>query len=101
LRSSFQSGQKTHELKAEINTLLSAGSRAKGGTLFVWGKPVCARCAASMIQAGILKVVAIDPNNESDKSSDWYKLGILTEKMFNETERIEIKYYDSGVIKNG
>lgn len=30
---------------AEQNTLLCSGSRARKGTLYVYGKPVCPRCA--------------------------------------------------------
>ncbi|MCX8520243.1 MAG: deaminase, partial [Rhodoferax sp.] len=37
---------------AEQNALIAAGSRSAGSTLYVWGKPICARCAGSIIQAG-------------------------------------------------
>jgi len=69
---------------AEENALLIAGHAAKGATLFVWGKPICARCAVSIIQSGIKKVVAIDPADEEDKTSIWHELGMLAIKLFRE-----------------
>ena len=44
---------------AELNAIIAAGSRSEGATLYVWGKPICARCAGSIIQAGIKRVVAL------------------------------------------
>jgi dCMP deaminase len=34
---------------AEVNAIIAAGIRAQGSTLYVWGRPVCARCAGSII----------------------------------------------------
>ena len=68
---------------AELNALLAAGSRAYGSTLFVWGKPICARCAGSIIQAGVKRVVALTPK-EGDSDSKWDKSGQLAKQMFNE-----------------
>ncbi|WP_087865852.1 hypothetical protein [Comamonas thiooxydans] len=30
---------------AEVNAIIAAGDRAEGATIYVWGKPICARCA--------------------------------------------------------
>ena len=38
---------------AEVNAIVAAGLRAFGTTLYVWGKPICARCAGPIIQSGI------------------------------------------------
>ena len=71
---------------AEQNALLIAGFRAKGASLYVWGKPICARCAVLIIQAGIKRIIATNPENEIDKNSLWYKSGVLALKMFKEVE---------------
>ena len=68
---------------AEQNALIAAGSKANGATIYVWGKPVCARCAGSIIQAGIKRVVALSPDSV-DECSTWHKTGKLSIEMFNE-----------------
>ena len=80
---------------AEMNALLVAGDRACGSTIYVHGKPVCARCAASIIQTGISRVVASKPvdkaanNGESSSDStngtDWDESGRIAHQMFSET----------------
>ncbi|MGD9800791.1 MAG: cytidine/deoxycytidylate deaminase family protein [Parvularculaceae bacterium] len=83
---------------AEENALLSAGERARGATLYVHGLPVCARCASSIIQARVLRVVAEMPICESLTSAamekalsqapehtNWNALGELAMKMFHES----------------
>lgn len=67
---------------AELNALIAAGSRANGSTIYVWGKPVCARCAGSIIQAGVKRVVALAPNLKGD--SKWDKSGQIAVQMFSE-----------------
>jgi dCMP deaminase len=51
-------------IHAEQNALLFAGRKAKGCSIYVSGKPVCARCAVLIIQAGITRVVARKPKEE-------------------------------------
>jgi len=75
---------------AEQNALIAAGSRAHGSTIYVWGKPVCARCAGSIIQAGIKRVVAIEPNMYGD--SKWDKSGQFSHQMFQEAG-VKVDYY--------
>lgn len=86
---------------AEMNALIVAGSNAKGATLYVYGKPVCARCAASIIQAGITRVVSPKPLTEIEVQAkklaekecrekaagyiDWEKSGRTAREMFEET----------------
>ncbi len=76
---------------AEQNALIAAGSRAQGGTIYVWGKPVCARCAGAIIQAGIKRVVALSPESVGEDSK-WYKTGKFSEQMFAEAG-VEVDFY--------
>lgn len=73
-------------IHAEQNALLIAGSRAKGASLYVWGKPICARCAVLIIQAGIERIIASNPEDEINKNSSWYKSGVLAVKMLKEVD---------------
>jgi dCMP deaminase len=77
---------------AEQNALIAAGSRASGGTIYVWGKPVCARCAGSIIQAGIKRVVALSPDTV-DSGSKWKKTGEYAHQMFIEAG-VEVDFYE-------
>ncbi|MGB3395571.1 MAG: hypothetical protein WBB60_03885, partial [Nitrospira sp.] len=77
------------------NALIAAGARAEGSILYVWGKPVCARCAGPIIQAGIKRVVALAPGHTD---SPWDKSGKTAHQMFLEAGII-IDFYtvtDSG-----
>jgi dCMP deaminase len=76
---------------AEQNAIIAAGSRTQGGTIYVWGKPICARCAGSIIQAGIKRVVALSPDTVGT-TSKWYKTGKYSHQMFKEAE-IEVDFY--------
>lgn len=76
---------------AEQNAIIAAGSRAIGSTIYVWGKPVCARCAGSIIQAGIKRVVARSPNLSGD--SKWDKSGSFAHQMFIEAG-IKVDFYN-------
>lgn len=83
-------------IHAEQNALLIAGSRAKGASLYVWGKPICTRCAVLIIQAGIKRIVATNPEDETDKNSTWYKLGVLALKMFREVD-MDMTFYQGPI----
>lgn len=69
---------------AEENALLGAGVRARGGSIHVFGKPVCARCAGSIIQSGIKRVVAQKP--KVGTSSKWDKSGEIGLRMMEEAK---------------
>lgn len=71
-------------IHAEQNALIIAGSKAENATIYVWGKPVCSRCAVIIIQSGIKRVVASNP--DSDKESKWHETGQRAIQMFNEAE---------------
>jgi dCMP deaminase len=77
---------------AEQNALLIAGQGARGATMFVAGKPVCAQCAGVIIQAGVAKVVAPNPNKFSEDSK-WRKKGELAVQMLKEA-RVALTLYD-------
>ncbi len=76
---------------AEQNAIIAAGSRAQGGTIYVWGKPICARCAGTIIQAGIKRVVAPSPDIV-DQDSKWHQTGKYSHQMFTEAG-IEVDFY--------
>jgi len=79
---------------AEANALLIAGSAAVGGTIYLYGpRPICARCAGILIQAGIKRAVAIRPPpcdetraNHDPSQMNWAESGRLALQMFNEAE---------------
>lgn len=75
---------------AEQNAIIAAGSRAIGSTIYVWGKPVCARCAGTIIQAGVKRVVALAPN--PDGESKWDKSGKFAHQMFLEAG-VKVDFY--------
>jgi dCMP deaminase len=76
---------------AEQNALIAAGSRTQGSTVYVWGKPICARCAGAIIQAGVKRVVALTPE-DGDPNSKWVRSGKFAAKMFEEAG-IETDFY--------
>lgn len=51
---------------AELNAIIQAGHRARGGTIYVWPPfgcpPCCASCAKAIIQSGIVRVVGYSPD---------------------------------------
>jgi dCMP deaminase len=69
---------------AEENAILIAGSAANGGTAYIVGKPVCARCAGVLIQAGIKRVVALEPREGT--SSHWDRVGLIARDMLSEAD---------------
>lgn len=81
---------------AEVNAILAAGERAKDSTIYVWGKPICARCAGPIIQAGIKRVVAQAPG---DSESLWDQSGKTAHKMFLEAG-ITVDFYTQQEIED-
>jgi dCMP deaminase len=74
-----------------VNAIIAAGLRAQGSTIYVWGKPVCARCAGSIIQSGVKRVVAMSPDSV-DIDSKWGKTGKIAHDMFKEAG-IDVDFY--------
>ena len=79
---------------AEENALLVARRSAEGAEIFVHGKPVCPRCAGSIIQAGIIRVVAAAPAEGTD--SHWDKVGQLATSMFAEAR---VQFHAKAAVK--
>lgn len=77
---------------AEINALIAAGERAQESTVYVWGKPICARCAGPLIQAGVKRIVALTPY-AGDPKSKWVISGQIAHKMFTEAG-IKVDFYE-------
>ncbi|MGT2501163.1 deoxycytidylate deaminase [Bradyrhizobium guangxiense] len=69
---------------AEENAILGAGVRARGGSIFVFGKPICARCAGSIIQSGVIRAVAQLPRQDTD--SKWDRSGHIARQMLDEAK---------------
>ena len=76
---------------AEQNALIAAGSRSHGSTVYVWGKPICARCAGAIIQAGVKRVVALSPD-VGEQTSKWARSGKYAKQMFEEAG-VEMDFY--------
>ena len=69
---------------AEQNVLLFSGANARGGTLYVYGKPICPRCAVLIVQAGLKRVKGIQPDPTANPDSDTHTSGLTSLKMFRE-----------------
>ena len=76
---------------AEQNALLFAGDRDAGCTQYVYPLPSCARCAVTIIQAGIVRVIS--PKTDRDK---WGESSRIAETMFSESG-VELEYADMEV----
>jgi dCMP deaminase len=75
---------------AELNALLFAGSSAHGGTLYVYPLAPCARCAVTIIQAGIKRIVAPKPDFTNDR---WGQTLKVAEQLFLEAG-LDVDYID-------
>lgn len=83
---------------AEQNTLLCSGSRARRGSLYVYGKPICPRCAVLLIQAGVRRVLGIQPDPSRNPESDTHKKGRISLDMFKEAG-VEFIPLDPKILK--
>jgi len=68
-------------LYAEMNAILIANRLAEGGSLYVVGKQVCARCDSIIIQSGIRRVIGEYPD---DPRSKWTATGLRAIQMLSE-----------------
>ena len=78
-------------VNAEANVALIAGPAAYGGTVYVYGAPICSHCAGILIQVGIKRVVGKPPCHGTGAKTpsvapkiDWDELGIIALDMFRE-----------------
>lgn len=65
-------------LHAEQNAVLAAHERLDGCTVYVWPMPPCSHCAAVLIQAGIVSVIAPSPSRR------WIESCLLGREMLRE-----------------
>lgn len=77
-----------HVIHGEVNALLSAAQSVRGCTLYTVPFMPCSRCAAIMIQAGIVRVVSYDNQNPR-----WRVSFDLTEKSFKDAG-VELVLYN-------
>lgn len=73
---------------AELNAILEAGSRARGGTIYVYPAfgipPLCTGCAKAVIQAGITRVVGYEPDVAEDVRARWATELEVAQRMCHE-----------------
>ena len=72
-------------IHSELNAILSAHGPVRGYTICITGKP-CDRCAAHIVQAGIVRVVyPADPANSGAGFADrWREAFERADRMFTE-----------------
>jgi len=60
---------------AELNAILQAGHRARGGTIYVYpsfGPPsLCTGCAKAVIQSGVVRSVGFEPVEGDERAERW------------------------------
>jgi dCMP deaminase len=73
---------------AEENAIIAAGHNAVESTLYVWPSffqlPICSRCCASAIQAGIIQIVGLVPKEPSESELRWKDSIVIAGEMCNE-----------------
>jgi dCMP deaminase len=75
---------------SELNSILMAGERAKGSTLYVWPSfmlpPVCNECCKVAIQAGVSEIVGwlVDEDKLDDRQLRWKESILLSRQMCDE-----------------
>ena len=69
-------------LHAEDNAILNAIVPVRGATIYVWPMPPCAHCAARIIQVGITRVVAAEPQPE--QAERWRQSLMLSAEVLHE-----------------
>ena len=73
---------------AEVNAILKAGDKARGGTLYVWPSfslpPICNECCKVAIQAGVKEIVGYLPNENDERVQRWKASISISEEMCNE-----------------
>lgn len=83
---------------AEVNAVLSAGSRARNGTLYVYpafGSPnMCTGCAKVVIQSGVRRVIGLAQNVEPERLERW-KASLALAQMLCDEAGVETVVYDA------
>lgn len=58
-----------HVIHAEGNAIIFSGRTLRNSSIYTWPLPPCSRCAALIIQSGVLRVIA--PLPTEDTNSRW------------------------------
>jgi dCMP deaminase len=73
---------------AEVNAILKAGDKARGGTLYVWPSfslpPICHECCKMAIQAGVKEIVGYLPDENDERVQRWKASISVSEEMCKE-----------------
>ena len=77
-------------LHAEDNAILSANQQLDGCIAYTWPMPPCSTCAARLIQAGVVRVVAPSPG------SRWHESCLLGQTMMREAGVCSVWLDDEG-----
>lgn len=75
---------------AERNAILFAKQDLFDCSIYIYPMPPCSQCAGGIIQAGIKRIITIEPTQEQEKR--WGKDFKESEKMFQEARRDVIFY---------
>jgi dCMP deaminase len=81
-----------HVVHAEMNCLLNAsrsGTSLMGSTLYVYGLPICHRCAVSVVQAGIRRVVMCGTMTKKEWEENYLKSCRVFDEVGIEYNRFE------------
>jgi dCMP deaminase len=71
-------------IHAEMNAIMTAGESVRGCTLYLSEFLPCDRCAAHMIQAGITRIVALEPTEAQEER--WGDSMFAARVMFREAQ---------------
>ena len=77
-------------LHAEVNAIMYAREDLQDCTIHTWPMPPCSHCAAQIIQAGIIRVVSIEPTEEQKKR--WKDSFEIAETMYDEVGISQVLY---------
>lgn len=60
---------------AEVNAIIQAGHEARDSILYVYPSfmlpPICAECAKTAIQAGVVGIIGYNPNESDERVKRW------------------------------
>lgn len=74
-----------HAEKNAIYNALKRGNKVEGATMYVYGLPVCSKCAIDIIQSGIESIIYCDISSHIEsRGVNWLDEGEETHKLFHE-----------------
>lgn len=84
-------------IHAEANAILRAKCNLKGHTLYVYPLAPCGQCAAMICQVGIIRVVAVVPN-DTERLQRWEDSNCAAMDQFKK-KGVEIVFYSEKEIE--